>query len=82
MISKNTPAYSVVTVYAGVFLILHTGCNSIYAFRNKKNKKTVFYSNNNINFPYCIGAKVALHDHIKLIKYIKCIKYVKRMQQL
>lgn len=34
MISKNTPAYSVVTVYAGVFLILHTGCNSIYAFRN------------------------------------------------
>ena len=33
MISKNTPAYSVVTVYAGVFLILHTGCNSIYVFR-------------------------------------------------
>ena len=33
MISKNTPAYSVVTVYAGVFLILHTGCNSIYVTR-------------------------------------------------
>lgn len=38
MISKNTPAYSVVTVYAGVFLILHTGCNSIYVFRNKIRK--------------------------------------------
>lgn len=81
MISKNTPAYSVVTVYAGVFLILHTGCNSIYVFRNKI-RKWFLNSNNNINFPYCIGAKVALPDHIKLIKYIKCIKYVKRMQQL
>ena len=81
MISKNTPAYSVVTVYAGVFLILHTGCNSIYIFHNKIRKRFL-NSNNNINFPYCIGAKVALPDHIKLIKYIKCIKYVKRMQQL
>lgn len=48
----------------------------------KKIRKRFFNSNNNINFPYCIGAKVALPDHIKLIKYIKCIKYVKRMQQL
>lgn len=78
MISKNTPAYSVVTVYAGVFFILHTGCNSIYVFRNKIRKR-FFNSSNNTNFPYCIGAKVALPDHIKLIKYIK---YVKRMQQL
>ena len=39
MISKNTPAYSVVTVYAGVFLILHTDCNSIYVFRNKIRKR-------------------------------------------
>ena len=39
MISKNTPAYSVVTVYAGVFLILHTGCNSIYVFHNKIRKR-------------------------------------------
>ena len=42
MISKNTPAYSVVTVYAGVFLILHTGCNSIYVFRNKIRKTSVY----------------------------------------
>lgn len=40
----------------------------------KKIRKRFFNSNNNINFPYCIGAKVALPDHIKLIKYIKCIK--------
>lgn len=45
-------------------------------------RKQLLNGNNNINFLYCIGAKVALPDHIKLIKYIKCIKYVKRMQRL
>lgn len=48
-------------------------------------RKQLLNGNNNINFLYCIGAKVALPDHNKLIKYIKCIKYikyVKRMQRL
>ena len=45
-------------------------------------RKQLLNGNNNINFPYCIGAKVALPDHNKFIKYIKCIKYVKRMQRL